>query len=138
MKRVKDVNTSVSEQVFSWFRGYARTFSEMKSLRQRFLVLYYSVRHNALIDAGKTSHLNGFAIGQHRVKKKQQPYGCGPTRKQVVTAEPNGSIVRRSGDVKVLKKPSYVDATKKRNRAIAMRAASVKILKKPSCVKKLA
>jgi hypothetical protein len=38
-KRCVGINTSVSEQVFSWFRHYARVFNNMRTERHIFLVL---------------------------------------------------------------------------------------------------
>ncbi len=46
--RVKGINTPVSEQVFSWFRGYARVLNSMGGLRHKFLVLVYCKRRNDL------------------------------------------------------------------------------------------
>ena len=56
--RLKRVNTSVCEQVFSWFRGHARVLNEMKASRNHFLVLYYVRKHNELMSQDDTSHLN--------------------------------------------------------------------------------
>ncbi|CAE8711661.1 unnamed protein product [Polarella glacialis] len=73
--RFKGVNTSVAEQIFSWFRGYARTFNEMKDLRHMFLVVYYCKRHNMLIDNGDTKHLNKFSTHK-KAKKVKKSYEC--------------------------------------------------------------
>ena len=74
-RRLKGVNTSIAEQVFSWMRGFARTFNELRPARHHFLMLYYCKRHNALVDAKYTGHLNKFA---HKNPKKRQSssYSC--------------------------------------------------------------
>ncbi len=57
MRRLRGVNTSVSEQVWAWFRGYCSTLNTMNPLRHRFFVLAYAKRHNAMINSGDVSHL---------------------------------------------------------------------------------
>ncbi len=47
-KHLKGTNTSICEQTFSWFRGYACSFHTMSAPRQRFLVLALARRHNIL------------------------------------------------------------------------------------------
>ena len=51
-KRFSKTNTSAAEQVFSWFRNYARVLNEARPSRHRFKVLYYCRKHNELIDKG--------------------------------------------------------------------------------------
>ena len=46
-RRMKDHNSSICEQVFSWFRGYASTLNTASGEGHRFLVLVYAKRHNA-------------------------------------------------------------------------------------------
>ena len=79
-RRIKGINTSVSEQVFSWFRNYSRTMNEMRSDRHRLFVLHYCKMHNELIRAGDRSHLNEFAVRNKTVKALQKrasrPYAC--------------------------------------------------------------
>ena len=48
-KRLKHVNTSAAEQVFAWFRNYARVLNESSPLRHAFKVLYYCKMHNQAI-----------------------------------------------------------------------------------------
>lgn len=38
MKRLEGLSTSISEQIFAWFRGYARIFNEMRERRHKFIV----------------------------------------------------------------------------------------------------
>ena len=57
-RRLAGVNTAVAEQVFSWFRGYARTFNEMRPARHSFVVLCYCRMHNELVAKNQASHLN--------------------------------------------------------------------------------
>ena len=73
MKRIEGLNTSVAEQTFSWFRGYARSTNEMKPQRHQFLVPLYAKIHNALLERGATSHLNPYSC--QRAKRKT-PYEC--------------------------------------------------------------
>lgn len=70
-RHVEQVNTSICEQTFSWFRGYARTLNEMRPLRQRFLVLSYVKAHNELVQAKSLAHLG-------KVKRQRQHghYAC--------------------------------------------------------------
>ena len=75
-KRLKKVNTSIAEQTFSWFRSHAKILNEARQRRHRFLVLYYSKKHNALIDQKKTSHLNKFTAAKAHPKRKSVAYPC--------------------------------------------------------------
>ena len=72
--RIRKVNTSVAEQIFAWFRGYAATFNNMRPARHHFLVLVYCKRHNEMMDAGDSNHLNPYA----KIVKKRPAgsYGC--------------------------------------------------------------
>ena len=56
--RLKGMNTSVAEQVFSWFPGYAQVLNELRPERHNFLVLYYCRRHDMLVEQGRTEHVN--------------------------------------------------------------------------------
>ena len=58
MKRLKGVNTSVCEQVWAWFRGYARTLNKMNAKRHVFLVLACARRHNEMMSKCDKSHLS--------------------------------------------------------------------------------
>ena len=75
-RRLARVNTSVSEQVFSWFRGYSRTLNEMKASRHHFLVLYYCAKHNKHIDAGSAKYLNAYSHLNRSKQKQSTPYSC--------------------------------------------------------------
>ena len=55
--RLKDVNTSVSEQTFSWFKNYAASTNELKTLRHKFLILVFCKKQNDLIEKNNISHL---------------------------------------------------------------------------------
>jgi len=70
-RRLRRANTSVCEQTFSCFRGYARTMNEMKAIRQHFLVLLYVRMHNDLIANGDDSHL-----GNLKRPRRGGHYGC--------------------------------------------------------------
>ena len=75
-RRLKNVNTMVAEQTFSWFRHHARVLNETRDLRHRFLVLRYCKKHNELMDAGDYSHLNEFTAGKEMKKKPSVAYAC--------------------------------------------------------------
>ena len=73
MRRLRGVNTVVSDQTFSWFRGYARSMNELKPERHQFLVPIYAKEHNELLARGETSHLNP-SIGSSL--RRSIPYEC--------------------------------------------------------------
>ena len=77
---LKKVNGTAAEQVFAWFRGYARTLNEMRPVRHKFVVLYYSTCHNNMIDDGDTSHLNQYSAKTKALKKKVVGYACRPSK----------------------------------------------------------
>ena len=83
-RRLKGVNTSVSEQVFSWFRNYARILNEMKPKIHEFLVLYFCKLHNAVVKADGTKHLNPYSACNK--KKNSTSYPC--TLKRPASAPP--------------------------------------------------
>ena len=88
-RRFKGVNTSVAEQTFSWLRNYARTVNEMKETRGRFLTMLYVKRHNELVEAGNTEHLNPYKAGQDacRTKKRSRSYDYStPVAKEMMKA----------------------------------------------------
>lgn len=62
------MNTSISEQVFSWFRGHATTLNTSLPSTHRFLVLVYAKRHNKLILDGQATYLNPHAA--HKTMQK--------------------------------------------------------------------
>ena len=74
-RRFARVNTSIAEQTFSWFRGYARLFNSMRKARHHFVVLLFARKHNALVDSKSTSHLNAFVTGAKR-KRGSSSYDC--------------------------------------------------------------
>ena len=82
-RQLKGLNTSLSEQIFSWFRGYANTFNAMSPLTHHFYVILYSRRHNDLVRQNDTSHLNSYAapkkVAQNKKLMKRpasRPYAC--------------------------------------------------------------
>ena len=121
MRRLKGVNTSVSEQVWSWFRNYSNTLNTMNSTRHKFLVLQYVRRHNAMMESGDTSHLNGHAAARKGMGRKRPPtpYPCTDKRKKC----------------SVTKKKKKVTQKKNKKKATEKKKATVKrILKRPSGV----
>ena len=72
--RLRGVNTPRSEQVFSWFRMYARVLNEMREARDRFLVLLFCQQHNKMIHAGEA--LNHLPPAWARKGKHGGHYDC--------------------------------------------------------------
>jgi len=75
-RRLKDLNTSVCEQTFSWFRRYAKVANEMREFRNKFFVLYAVRQHNQETMAGTTSYLNAYSANKKTNIKKGTPYSC--------------------------------------------------------------
>ena len=76
-RRLRGVNTSICEQTFSWFRGYARVFNELRPKRHSFLVLYFAALHNSMVDAGDVGHMNRYnAEGKGLTRKAIKGYHC--------------------------------------------------------------
>ena len=76
-RRIKGVNTSISEQVFSWFRHYARTINEMRQDRHVLHVLHYCKMHNGMVESGRAKHLNEFAVqAGTRKRGRVSAYAC--------------------------------------------------------------
>ena len=74
MKRIKNVNTSAAEQVFSWFRGYAGLLNHTTRSRHYFYVLRYCRIHNGMMDQDDKSHLP--QIIKKTFLKKKPTKGC--------------------------------------------------------------
>jgi len=74
-RRLRGVNTSICEQTFSWFRGYARTFNELRSQRHEFIVHYFSAKHNTLVAAGDLDHLNAYSTDSKKSNKRKASKG---------------------------------------------------------------
>ena len=68
-KRLNGINTSISEQIFSWFKRYAKTFNNLSTTRHHFLVLYFSHIHNVISSIGQLHHLNAFSTRRKNTKK---------------------------------------------------------------------
>ena len=84
MRRLKGINTSVCEQVWSWLRNYASTMNHMNSRRHKFLLLSYVRRHNDMIAAGDVLHLNIFkatsSVRKRVSKRPASPGHCAAKR----------------------------------------------------------
>lgn len=65
-RRLKGVNTSVSEQTFAWFRNYARVLNTASPNHHHFLVLLFCRLHNDMVVAGEARHLNPHAAQMRR------------------------------------------------------------------------
>ena len=76
-KRLDGINTSISEQVFNWFRSYARNMNKMNRFRHQFLVYYYCKLHNEILESEETRHLNKYSfIAKGKKKRNQRRYEC--------------------------------------------------------------
>ena len=92
-RRIRNTNTSAAEQVFSWFRGFARILHEATPERHAFKVLYYCTLHNRAVEQRRTGYLNQYV--KRRKKKQSKPYSCGEVRKKPACKKPASAIVRR-------------------------------------------
>ena len=59
--RLRSVNSSIAEQTFSWFRGYASSFNTKAHDTHIFYVLLYVKMHNSLVRQNRLQHLNAFS-----------------------------------------------------------------------------
>lgn len=78
-QRFRGVNMSAAEQVFSWFRNYAKLLNEARVLRHVFKVLYFIKEHNAAIQAKKAFYLNKF---RGPAKRSPKSYACSKSVKK--------------------------------------------------------
>jgi hypothetical protein len=70
-RRLRGVATPICESLFSWFRGYARSFNELRPRRHRFVTLYFAKKHNNLVDTKDIAHLQ-----KHNAKNTKKRTGC--------------------------------------------------------------
>lgn len=72
-RRFKKINLSAAEQVFSWFRNYARPLNESRPLRHALKVLFFVKEHNKAIQQKRATYLN-----KHQApgKKASKKYAC--------------------------------------------------------------
>ena len=75
-KRFKGVNSSAAEQVFSWFRNYARLLNECSPMRHSFKVLYFVKLHNLAVERKQSNYLNRHVRNGSKAKR---PYSCSKT-----------------------------------------------------------
>ncbi|CAK0823125.1 unnamed protein product [Prorocentrum cordatum] len=76
-RRVNTINTAAAEQLFSWFRVYARTLNEMRRSRHKFSAMYFCRKRNELVDARGTDHLKKHKLIAPK-KQKKGKYPCSP------------------------------------------------------------
>ena len=79
--RICDVNTSIAEQVFSWFRRYASTLNELRPLRHRFICLLFAAMHNDALGRDEARYINFHSFVHKPPKKVDSHYGCSPAAK---------------------------------------------------------
>ena len=72
----EEFNTSISEQVFSWFRGYTKLLNTMFPNTHRFYVFYYAKLHNFLVMSGDVEHLNEHKVQRPPKTKASRSYNC--------------------------------------------------------------
>ena len=125
-RRLKGVNTSVAEQVWSWFRNYSNTLNPMSSTRHKFLVLQYVRRHNAMMESGDTSHLNGHAAAREGMGRRRPPtqYPCTDKKKKCSDTK----------NKKVMRKKRATEKNNKKKATEKKKATVKRILKRPSGV----
>lgn len=78
-KRISGLNTSVGEQTFSRFRGYAKILNDMRPLRHRFAVPLFVKWHNDVVSAGNIQHLNQYKV--RKTGKNSKAYACNNAKK---------------------------------------------------------
>ena len=91
-KRCKGVNMSAAEQVFSWFRNYARLLNETRPLRHVFKVLHFIKEHNEAIDCKKALYLNKYNA-KTKTKKSSKAYAC--AKSPILKKNMKKSIVKK-------------------------------------------
>ena len=80
-KLIKGINTSICEQVFSWFRNFTTNFNELRGNRHKFVMLYTAKKHNKAITSKSASYLRPVIKKSHTSKS----YGCNTTGKKNTT-----------------------------------------------------
>ena len=70
---LEDLNSYMSEQVFSWSRSSTGTFDSMRPAHQRFYTFYCAKRHNVQVIAGGIEDLNAHSAFSIMVNT-QRPY----------------------------------------------------------------
>ena len=80
--RIHDVNTSIAEQVFSWFRRFASTLNELRPRRHRFICLFYAAMHNDVLGRGEATYINWDSYVHKPPKAVGGHYGCAPEPKK--------------------------------------------------------
>ncbi|CAK9091926.1 Uncharacterized protein SCF082_LOCUS43283 [Durusdinium trenchii] len=76
-KRIHKENTSICEQVFSWFRNFSPIINEMRAHRHKFFLLLLSKRHNESIEAGNIRYLHPTRLPNLFKNAKSVSYLCG-------------------------------------------------------------
>ncbi|CAK9057356.1 Uncharacterized protein SCF082_LOCUS30832 [Durusdinium trenchii] len=72
-RRIKDLNTSICEQTFSWFRGYGPMLNEMRVYRHKFLLLFLATKHNQALEQKKCNYVRPIIT---KKRKASKPYKC--------------------------------------------------------------
>ena len=75
-KRIEGVNTSCSEQTFSWLAKYAKFINELRPNRHKLLLLYFCKKHNELVNQNRLHHLNPFSKKIKRKPFNRKRYIC--------------------------------------------------------------
>ena len=78
MRRLRGINAIIAERAFSRLRGYARSMSELKPARSRFLVQFYAKERSELMTNGDASQLNPHP---NRDARRSTPYECDDDRR---------------------------------------------------------
>ncbi|CAK9101585.1 unnamed protein product [Durusdinium trenchii] len=76
-KRTHKENTSICEQVFSWFRNFSPIINEMRAHRHKFFLLLLSKRHNESIEGGNIRYLHPTRLPNLFKNAKSVSYLCG-------------------------------------------------------------
>ena len=107
--RLKGVNTSIAEQTFAWFRGYAATFNSKSRDAHIFTVLRYVDRHNNLIRNKYVLHLNKFSANRRVAKSVgvwKKPSTHKYTCRRPAAATSSGSGKPSTSSTSIRRKPA--------------------------------
>ena len=103
----KGVNLFAAEQVFSWFRNYARLLNEARPERHAFKVLYFVKQHNQNLQDKKATYLNKY---QASFKKGSKKHAC------------NSNVIKNMKAAKTMKHMKSIKAMKSAKGTKAMKS----------------
>ena len=118
-RRFNRVNTSAAEQVFSWFKNYARILNEARPVRHRFKVLLFCRLHNKKVERGDTSHLNQYTKKRQHTSK---PYSCNKASKKTSNTLKTMKTMKTTKAMKAMKAMKFTTSMRASRARKAMKA----------------